>query len=135
MQFSPFPCYLVPLRPKHSPQHPILKHLSLRFSLNFSDQVSHPYRTTGKFIVLYNVVGTMLLKLRQSVEFQIDFRSTSSSDRCTCTQMLLKYLLCGTDELLPVLWSLQMQKSSRTVMGKRFWEGAKKNFRRANVNY
>jgi hypothetical protein len=21
------PCYLVPLRPKHSPQHPILKHL------------------------------------------------------------------------------------------------------------
>jgi hypothetical protein len=26
-EFSPFPCYLVPLRPKHSPQHPILKHL------------------------------------------------------------------------------------------------------------
>ena len=26
MQFSPFPCYLVPLRPKYPPQHPILKH-------------------------------------------------------------------------------------------------------------
>src|SRR5215469_186472 len=26
MQFSPFPCYLVPLRPKYSPQHTILKH-------------------------------------------------------------------------------------------------------------
>ena len=25
MQFSPLPCYLVPLRPKYSPQHPILK--------------------------------------------------------------------------------------------------------------
>ena len=24
--FSPFPCYLGPLRPKYSPQHPILKH-------------------------------------------------------------------------------------------------------------
>ena len=24
--FSPLPCYFVPLRPKHSPQHPILKH-------------------------------------------------------------------------------------------------------------
>jgi len=24
--FSSFPCYLVPLRPKYSPQHPILKH-------------------------------------------------------------------------------------------------------------
>jgi len=26
MQFYPLPCYLVPLRPKCSPQHPILKH-------------------------------------------------------------------------------------------------------------
>jgi len=26
MQFSAFPCYLVPLRPKYSPQHPIIKH-------------------------------------------------------------------------------------------------------------
>jgi hypothetical protein len=26
MQLPPFPCYLVPLRPKYSPQHPILEH-------------------------------------------------------------------------------------------------------------
>ena len=26
MLFSPFPCYLVPLRPKYSPEHPIPKH-------------------------------------------------------------------------------------------------------------
>jgi hypothetical protein len=26
MQFPPFPCYLVPPRPKYSPEHPILKH-------------------------------------------------------------------------------------------------------------
>jgi hypothetical protein len=26
MKFSPLPCYLVPLRPKYSPHHPILKH-------------------------------------------------------------------------------------------------------------
>ena len=26
MQLSPFPCHLVPLRSKYSPQHPILKH-------------------------------------------------------------------------------------------------------------
>jgi len=26
MKFSPLPCYLVPHRPKYSPQHPILKH-------------------------------------------------------------------------------------------------------------
>jgi hypothetical protein len=29
MKFSPLPCYLVPLRPKYSPQHPILKHPQL----------------------------------------------------------------------------------------------------------
>ena len=27
MYFSPLSCYIVPLRPKYSPQHPILKHL------------------------------------------------------------------------------------------------------------
>jgi hypothetical protein len=26
MLFSPLPCHLVPLRPKYSPKHPILKH-------------------------------------------------------------------------------------------------------------
>jgi len=51
-QFSPLPCYLVRLRLKYSPQHPILKPLSLRSSLNVSDQVSHPYKTTGKIIIL-----------------------------------------------------------------------------------
>jgi hypothetical protein len=30
--------------------------LSLRSSLNVSNQVSHPYRTTGKIIVLYILI-------------------------------------------------------------------------------
>jgi hypothetical protein len=34
--------YLVPLRPKYSPQHPILNTHSLHSSLIVSDQVSHP---------------------------------------------------------------------------------------------
>jgi hypothetical protein len=29
--FIPLPCYLVPLRPKYSPQHPILKHPQPKF--------------------------------------------------------------------------------------------------------
>jgi len=53
MQRPPIPCYLVPLRPKYTPQHPILRPLSLRSSLNVSDQVSHLYSTTGRIIVLY----------------------------------------------------------------------------------
>jgi hypothetical protein len=31
MKFSPFPCYLVPLIPIYSPQHPILKHTQPTF--------------------------------------------------------------------------------------------------------
>ena len=31
IEFSPFSCYLVPLRPKYSPQHPILKHPQAMF--------------------------------------------------------------------------------------------------------
>jgi hypothetical protein len=52
MQSSPFPSYLIPLRSKYSPQHPILETLSVRSSLNVSDQVSHPYKTASKIIVL-----------------------------------------------------------------------------------
>jgi hypothetical protein len=40
--------------------------LSLRSSLNVSDQVSHPYRTTGKIIVLYVFIRILTLLLIQS---------------------------------------------------------------------
>ena len=53
MQSPPFPRYLVSPRSKYSysPQHHILKHPQLSFSLNVSDQVSHPYKITGNIIV------------------------------------------------------------------------------------
>jgi len=51
--FSPILCYLVRPRPKYSPQHPIHNTLGLRSSINVSDQVSHPYKTKGKIIVLF----------------------------------------------------------------------------------
>jgi hypothetical protein len=34
MHFSPFPSYLVPLRPKYLPQHPIVKHPQSMFLLD-----------------------------------------------------------------------------------------------------
>ena len=57
---SPRPCYLVSPRPKYSPQPPFSNTLNLRSSLNVSDQVSHPYKTTGKIIVLYIVIFIFL---------------------------------------------------------------------------
>jgi hypothetical protein len=83
---SPLPYYLVSLRPKYSPQHPVLNTLgtgylnclyaykrksaspvlnalntlSLGSSFNVSDQVSHPYKTTGKIVVLYILIFIFL---------------------------------------------------------------------------
>ena len=37
--------------------------LSLRSSINISDQVSHPYKTTGKIIVLYILIFNFFLIL------------------------------------------------------------------------
>jgi hypothetical protein len=36
--FFSLPCYLVPLRPKYSPQHPILKHPQPKFLPQFERQ-------------------------------------------------------------------------------------------------
>jgi hypothetical protein len=52
VQLSPFSRYFIPLRSKYSPQHPVSNTLSLCSSLNVRDQVSHPYTTTGRIMVL-----------------------------------------------------------------------------------
>jgi hypothetical protein len=46
------PCYLLPLRSKYSPQHPILNTFSLRSLLNVCNQVSHPYKAADAIIAL-----------------------------------------------------------------------------------
>jgi len=50
---SPFPCYFVPLRAKYSLSTVLSNILNLHFSLSVRVQVSHPYKTTGKVIVVY----------------------------------------------------------------------------------
>jgi hypothetical protein len=52
MQSSPASHHFLPLRSNFSLHHPILKH-SLRSSLSVRDQVSCPYKTADKTIVLY----------------------------------------------------------------------------------
>ena len=48
MYSSPLSCYLVPLRPKYIPEHPILGHPYSMYFLDFRDQFSLPYKTTDK---------------------------------------------------------------------------------------
>jgi hypothetical protein len=60
VKFYPLPCYLDPLRPKYSPQHPILKQPQPTFHPQCQKQFSHPYRTTGKITILYILIFRFL---------------------------------------------------------------------------
>jgi hypothetical protein len=53
MQFSPTSLHLIPLGSKYSPSTLFSNTLNLCSSLNVRDKVSHPYKITGKIIVLY----------------------------------------------------------------------------------
>jgi hypothetical protein len=53
MTFSPFPVPASLLGPNILLHTLVSNTLSLGSYLNVSDQVSHPYKTTGKIIVLY----------------------------------------------------------------------------------
>jgi hypothetical protein len=55
-QSSPLPCYFVPLSPKYFLSNLSSNTLSLCSSVNVRDQVSRPYKTTGKIILLYILI-------------------------------------------------------------------------------
>ena len=69
MWSTPLLCYLAPLRPKYYFQHPILKTTSAYDppSILVRDQVSHPYKTTYKIVVLCILIFIFLEKLRQNI--------------------------------------------------------------------
>ena len=50
MQSSLLPCYLVSLKLKYITQHPIPNTFSLCSFLCVREQVSHPYKITGKIM-------------------------------------------------------------------------------------
>jgi hypothetical protein len=66
MQFSPTSCHFISVWFKNFPQHPALNTLSLCSSLNVRDQISHPYRTTSKIIVLYILIFMFLDSRREA---------------------------------------------------------------------
>jgi hypothetical protein len=55
-QVSLHSSHFIPLQSKYSPRHPVLKYPQSCSSLNVRDQVSCPYRITGKIIVLYILI-------------------------------------------------------------------------------
>jgi len=60
MQSPPFPRYLTLLGP-YIPLNTMFSNtLSFLSSRNLNDQVSHPYKTTGKIVVLYILIFKFL---------------------------------------------------------------------------
>jgi hypothetical protein len=57
-KLSPLPCYLVSLKPKHSPQPPLSNTLSLRSSLN-----SHYFLMFRKYRVQVSISGLLTTDL------------------------------------------------------------------------
>jgi len=47
------PCYLIRLKSRYLPQHPILKNFDLCCSLNVRDLILQPHKITGKILVLF----------------------------------------------------------------------------------
>jgi len=68
MYFSLFPCYLV-LGPNILLSTLFSNTLSLRSSLNVSDQVSHPHATTDKIMVLYTLIFKCLYSKLEDKRF------------------------------------------------------------------
>jgi hypothetical protein len=77
MKFSPLPCYLVPLRPKYSPQHPILKH----HHPTFLAQCQRPCFTPTE-------------NKRQNFSSQVDTMQNQEEERQSAVQHLTFPLLC-----------------------------------------
>ena len=63
MQPSPFPCHLVPRRSIYFLNTLFSNTLSLRSSLNVSDQVSHPYKTKQQIYVIKSTLGALNVTL------------------------------------------------------------------------
>jgi hypothetical protein len=60
MKFFSQPCYLVPLRPKYSLQHPIRKHHQPMFFSQYQRPSFTPIKRTGKIIVLCILILKLL---------------------------------------------------------------------------
>jgi hypothetical protein len=69
MQFSPASYYFIPLGSRYSSQHLSSNTLSLCPSFNVRDEISHPYKTTAKMIVLHILLFTFLDSRREDERF------------------------------------------------------------------
>jgi hypothetical protein len=81
VKFFPLTCYLVPLRPKYSPQHPILKHPQPTFLPQCQRPSFTHVQKTGKILVLYILIFT-------AIDLPFHFLRNSVRKECLCHLLL-----------------------------------------------
>jgi hypothetical protein len=69
MKFSPVSSHFIPLGPDIVLNILFSNTINLYSSVNVRDQVSHPYKTTGKIIDLYILIFTFLGSRREDKRF------------------------------------------------------------------
>jgi hypothetical protein len=65
VQSSPASRHFLPHWSKYSPHHSVHKHPQSMSSLSVRPQVSHPYKITGRIIVLHILISKFLKRRRE----------------------------------------------------------------------
>jgi hypothetical protein len=104
MQSSPASCHLLPLRSKYSPQR-LFSNTHNLFFHSVRDRVSHPYKTTGKIMVLYILILEFLERRWEEKSFWTEWQQAfpelnvllmSLWIRLWCVAFVPKYLNIAT---------------------------------------
>jgi hypothetical protein len=61
--------FFFPVMSNYFPQHPLLKDPQFIFFPNVRDEVSHPYKTAGKIIVLSILIFKLLREEMEDIRF------------------------------------------------------------------
>jgi hypothetical protein len=92
MKFSPFPCHIVPLRPKYTPRHPILENISSGYKFR------HLFISVLELwnFRLFISINTLLLILVQSTYYNTEAHKSRASGRPG------EYILCRMSNSLRI---------------------------------
>jgi len=107
MHFSPFHCYLVPFGQNILLTNLSSGTLSLHSSLNLSDHFPHPYKATGKIVVLCILFFKLLYSTLK--EKKIALNDSKNSFNSICYEFFLKRILIssGCSQLFDLVYTFR----------------------------
>ena len=95
---SAYMLILIIFREEYKSQHHTLEHLSIRSSINVKDQVSHPYKTITKIIVLSRIIR-MVFRRQTRQQTIMDLMRAE-------TPWVYSMMISATKRYTPLHWKL-----------------------------